>query len=61
MKLAEGVLDKMRLLAKLFELGSFFPKRVNWGVAEEGRSGQYVAVDRVKQCWPQDGGIFTKR
>ena len=35
MKPPEGLLDKMRLLPKLSELGSFFPKSVKSGPAQE--------------------------
>jgi hypothetical protein len=40
----EGVLDKMGLLPKLSELGSFFPKRVNWGEAEEATEADNMSL-----------------
>ena len=44
MKPPEGFLDKMRMLPKLSELGSFFPKSVKSGRrAGNGRDGQCLA------------------
>jgi 4-hydroxy-3-polyprenylbenzoate decarboxylase len=58
----EGVLDKMRLLPKLSELGSFFPKRVKWGVGQEAAEADNMSLSAlpVTKCWPQEGHILTK-
>jgi 3-polyprenyl-4-hydroxybenzoate decarboxylase len=52
----------MRQLPKLFELGSFSPKRVNWGVAEEALETDNMSLAALPliECCPQDGGILTK-
>jgi len=61
MKPPEGFIDKVRLLPKLSELGSFFPKTVRSGpVKEVIEHGQDCSLARlpIMKCWPQDGGRF---
>lgn len=60
-KSPQGLFDKIKMLPKLAELGSFFPKSV-----KEGDCKQVVQKwDDVNlfdfpilKCWPQDGGRF---
>ena len=60
MKPPEGFLDKVRLLPKLSELGSFFPKSVRSGAAQEvvETNTPSLASLPIMKCWPQDGGNF---
>jgi 4-hydroxy-3-polyprenylbenzoate decarboxylase len=60
MKPPEGLLDKVKLLPKLAEMGSFFPRRVKSGPVQEvvEREDFTLASLPVMQCWPQDGGRF---
>jgi hypothetical protein len=60
MKPPEGFLDKMRMLPKLSELGSFFPKSVKSGPAQEivETDNASLANLPIMKCWPQDGGHF---
>jgi 4-hydroxy-3-polyprenylbenzoate decarboxylase len=60
MKPPEGFLDKMRLLPKLSEIGSFFPKSVKWGAAQEVVETDNMSLEAlpIMKCWPQDGGRF---
>ncbi len=60
MKPPEGLFEKVRLLPKLAELGSYFPKSVKSGPAKEviERDGFSLARLPIMKCWPQDGGRF---
>ncbi len=60
MKPPEGLLDKVRLLPKVAELGSFFPRTVKDGPVKEviERKDFSLASLPVMKCWPQDGGRF---
>jgi 4-hydroxy-3-polyprenylbenzoate decarboxylase len=60
MKPPEGFLDKVRLLPRLAEVGSFFPKTVSTGPVKEviERSNFSLARFPIMKCWPQDGGRF---
>jgi 4-hydroxy-3-polyprenylbenzoate decarboxylase len=60
MKAPEGLLDKMRMLPKLSELGSFFPKTVKSGCGQEivETENASLASLPIMKCWPQDGGRF---
>ena len=60
MKPPEGFLDKVRLLPKLSELGSFFPKSVRAGAAQEVVETDSASLESlpIMKCWPQDGGNF---
>ena len=58
MKPPEGLLDKLRMLPRLAEFGSFIPKHVKDGPAREVvKKNDFSLFDLpVLQCWPQDGG-----
>ena len=60
MKPPEGFFEKVRMLPKLAELGSFFPKTVKTGPVKEviERDGFSLARLPIMKCWPQDGGRF---
>jgi 4-hydroxy-3-polyprenylbenzoate decarboxylase len=61
MQKPEGLFDKMKMLPKLMELGSFFPKSVKEGICQEVvRKGSDVNLFDfpILKCWPQDGGRF---
>ncbi len=69
LKPPEGFLDKLRLLPRLQELASVFPKVVKDGPCKEVivRENASLAGIPVLQCWPQDAGryitfplVFTK-
>jgi 4-hydroxy-3-polyprenylbenzoate decarboxylase len=60
MQSPQGILEKVKMLPKLAEIGSFFPKVVRRGDCQE-----VVHTDRLSlldfpilQCWPQDGGRY---
>jgi 4-hydroxy-3-polyprenylbenzoate decarboxylase len=60
MQSPQGIFEKMKMLPKLAELGSFFPKTVRSGechevVREKDFSLSYFPI---LQCWPQDGGRY---
>jgi len=58
-RLRKGFFDKIKMLPKLAELGSFFPKSVKSGackeVIEKGTDVNLFDFPILK-CWPQDGG-----
>jgi 4-hydroxy-3-polyprenylbenzoate decarboxylase len=56
----QGLLDKIKMLPKLAELGSFFPKTVKTGPCKEvvRREGFSLLEFPILQCWPQDAGRF---
>jgi 4-hydroxy-3-polyprenylbenzoate decarboxylase len=60
MRPPDGLLDKMKLLPKLAEIGSFFPKSVSTGPVKEvvERESPSFGTLPVMKCWPQDGGRF---
>src|SRR5579885_1055581 len=60
MRPPEGLLDKVRLLPRLADLGSIFPKRVKDGPVKEVIEPQDFSLARlpIMKCWPQDGGRF---
>ena len=61
MQTPQGLFDKLKMLPKLAELGSFFPKVVKDGLCKEvvhkGRDVNLLDFPILK-CWPQDGGRF---
>jgi 4-hydroxy-3-polyprenylbenzoate decarboxylase len=61
MQSPQGLFDKLKMLPKLAELGSFFPKSVNSGGCQEvkhhGKDVNLLDFPILK-CWPQDGGRF---
>src|SRR2546427_7827669 len=60
MKPPEGLIEKVRLLPKLAELGSFFPRTVKDGPVKEvaERDNLSLAQFPIMKCWPQDAGRF---
>ena len=56
----QGLLDKIKMLPKLAELGSFFPKSVKTGPCKEViRKDDYsLSYFPIIKCWPQDAGRF---
>ncbi len=61
METPQGLFDKIKMLPKLAELGSFFPKSVKGGPCKEviRKGGDINLFDfPILKCWPQDGGRF---
>jgi 4-hydroxy-3-polyprenylbenzoate decarboxylase len=60
MQAPQGLIAKLKMLPKLAELGSFFPKMVSGGpVKEVIRHEGFSLFDYpILKCWPQDGGRF---
>ena len=60
MKPPEGLVDKVKMLPKLAELGSFVPKMVKDGPVKEviSQDGLSLAGLPIMKCWPHDGGRF---
>jgi 4-hydroxy-3-polyprenylbenzoate decarboxylase len=56
----QGLLDKIKMLPKLAELGSFFPKTVKSAPCKEviRRDGFSLLEFPILQCWPKDAGRF---
>jgi 4-hydroxy-3-polyprenylbenzoate decarboxylase len=60
MRMPEGLINKLRMLPKLAEMGAFFPKIVSKGDCQEVvRHEAFSLYDYpVLTCWPGDGGPF---
>ncbi len=60
MQAPQGLLDKVKLLPKLAELGSFFPKTVRSGPCKEIIRKENFSLSElpILKCWPQDAGRF---
>ena len=60
MRMPEGLIGKLKMLPKLAEMGSFFPRRVSSGPCKEViRKDKFSLLDYpILKCWPQDGGRF---
>jgi 4-hydroxy-3-polyprenylbenzoate decarboxylase len=60
MRMPEGLLNKLKMLPKLAEIGAFFPKIVSKGACQEVvRTEGFSLYDYpVLTCWPDDGGPF---
>ncbi len=60
MKTPQGLVGKLKMLPKLAEMGSFFPKEVRDGPCKEVvLKDKFSLLDfPVLQCWPEDGGRF---
>ncbi len=60
MKPPEGLLDKVKLLPRLAEIGSFFPKTVKNGPVREVIERENFSLSRfpIMKCWPQDAGRY---
>ena len=56
----QGFLDKVKMLPKLAELGSFFPKTVKSGACKEviRKDDFSLSFFPILKCWPQDGGRY---
>jgi len=59
-KSPQGLLDKIKMLPMLAELGKFFPKEVSTGPCKEViKKGDFSLLDfPILKCWPKDGGRF---
>ncbi len=55
-----GLLEKIKMLPKLAEIGAFFPRTVRSGPCKDvvKRDNLSVLDFPVIQCWPQDAGHF---
>jgi 4-hydroxy-3-polyprenylbenzoate decarboxylase len=60
MRMPEGLIGKLKMLPKLAEMGSFFPRRVSDGPCKQViRKKDFALSDYpILQCWPQDGGRY---
>ncbi len=60
MRTPEGLIGKLKMLPKLAEMGSFFPKTVSERPCKEviRRDGFSLLDYPILKCWPQDGGRF---
>ena len=56
----QGLFDKLKMLPKLAELGSFFPKTVKNGACKEviRKQGFSLFEFPILKCWPRDGGRY---
>jgi len=61
MKMPEGLMGKIKMLPKLAEVGSFFPRIVAKGPCQEVvKTSDFSLFDYpVLKCWPEDGGRFV--
>jgi 4-hydroxy-3-polyprenylbenzoate decarboxylase len=59
-KSPQGFVDKLKMLPKLAELGSFFPKSVKSGPCKEviRRENFSLSYFPIITCWPEDGGPY---
>ncbi len=60
MRMPEGIIGKLKMLPKLAEMGSFFPKTVSDGPCKEVIRDRNFSLFEfpILQCWPHDGGRF---
>ncbi len=60
LRMPQGLINKLKMLPKLAEVGAFFPKIVSSGACKEviKRDGFSLKDYPVLHCWPQDGGPF---
>src|SRR5579859_6378411 len=60
MRMPEGLLGKLKMLPKLAEMGSFFPKIVSQGPCQNviRREGFSLLDYPILKCWPEDAGRF---
>ena len=60
MESPSGFFDKLKMLPKLAELGSFFPKTVKSGPCKDVVRKDDFSLDYfpILKCWPQDGGRY---
>ncbi|HXE90524.1 MAG TPA: UbiD family decarboxylase [Terriglobales bacterium] len=59
-KSPQGLLDKVKMLPMLAEMGKFFPKTISSGPCKEvvKKSGFSLLEFPVLKCWPKDAGRF---
>ncbi len=59
-KSPQGLLDKLKMLPMLADLGAVFPKTVATGACKEviKKTGFSVLDFPILQCWPKDAGRF---
>jgi 4-hydroxy-3-polyprenylbenzoate decarboxylase len=59
-KSPQGLLDKVKMLPMLAEMGKFFPKTVSTGPCKEVIRRDNFSLDEfpILQCWPKDAGRF---
>ncbi len=69
MRMPQGLINKLKMLPKLAEVGAFFPKIVGDGPCKEVIREDRFSLKEIPvlHCWPQDGGpyitlpmVFTK-
>ena len=60
MRMPQGLINKLKMLPKLAEVGSFFPRIVNSGACKEVIQHDNFSLRDlpVLHCWPLDGGPF---
>lgn len=60
MQSPQGLLEKVKMLPKLAELGSFFPKSVRSGDCQEVVRAENFSLYEfpILKCWPEDGGRY---
>ena len=60
MQRPEGLIDKLKMLPKLVEMGSFFPRVVSGGPCQEiVRHDDFSLFEYpILHCWPLDAGRF---
>jgi 4-hydroxy-3-polyprenylbenzoate decarboxylase len=60
MRMPQGLINKLKMLPKLAEVGSFFPRIVSSGPCKEVIHREDFSLFElpVLQCWPLDGGRF---
>jgi 4-hydroxy-3-polyprenylbenzoate decarboxylase len=60
MRMPEGLLNKLKMLPKLAEMGAFFPKIVSKGECQEVVKHEAFSLYDypILTCWPGDGGPF---
>jgi len=60
MRAPEGLMGKLKMLPKLAEMGSFFPRTVSSGACQEVVRTEGFSLRELPalQCWPEDGGRF---
>ncbi len=60
MRMPQGLINKLKMLPKLADMASFFPKIVGSGACQEvvRTEGFSLKEFPVLHCWPEDGGPF---
>jgi 4-hydroxy-3-polyprenylbenzoate decarboxylase len=60
-KSPQGLIDKLKMVPRLADIGRMFPKMVSGGPCKERilREGEFSLFDLpILKCWPEDGGRF---